>query len=91
MSQHGIYDGGGFRTGCTSASHQLRHFCLTSCGDLENNVGALIIRVGFWGDCGQKSEASTRKMSCASSNDLAAFELAYLTKRRNDLINATNH
>ena len=50
-----------------------------------------MIRIAFWGDCGQKSEASTREMSCASLNELAAFELAYLTKRRNDFINATNH
>ena len=38
------------------------------------------------------SEASTRKMSCASLNNLAAFELAVLTNqsnRRNGFINAT--
>ena len=37
------------------------------------------------GYCGQKSEASTRKMSCASLNNLAAFELAVLTNRRNEI------
>ena len=26
-----------------------------------SNVGALIIRIGFWADCGQKSEASAAK------------------------------
>ena len=70
------------------------HTSITSldCGLQDTSFGVGELNgLSVCGDCGQKSEASTRKMSCASLNDLAAFELAYLTKRRNDFINATNH
>ena len=55
------------------------------------NIGASIIRTGFWGACGQMSEASTLTMPCASFEKLAAFEQSILTNRRNDFINATYH